>query len=76
MRSESGVALYSRKVLIQQQAAGLLPPWLRFLRGAVDCEDVPLNIGPCNTTFIFRTQTVEARTLFRSTRSLSKHAIN
>ena len=39
------MALYSRKVLIQQQAAGLLPPWLRFLRGAVDCEDVPLNIG-------------------------------
>ena len=44
-RMEPGVSLYVRKVLIQKQAAGLLPPYLRFLKGAVDCEDVPLNIG-------------------------------
>jgi TNF receptor-associated protein 1 len=42
---ESGVNLYSRKVLIQAHAKGLFPDWLRFLRGVVDSEDLPLNIS-------------------------------
>jgi len=44
-RAESEVNLYCRKVLIQSQAKGLFPEWLRFLRGAVDSEDLPLNIS-------------------------------
>jgi TNF receptor-associated protein 1 len=44
-RIESEVNLYCRKVLIQQHAKGLFPEWLRFLRGAVDSEDLPLNIS-------------------------------
>ena len=28
-----------------KNAQGLLPPFLRFLRGVVDCEDIPLNIS-------------------------------
>lgn len=44
-RTESQVHLYCRKVLIQSQAKGLLPEWLRFLRGVVDSEDLPLNIS-------------------------------
>lgn len=42
---QSGLSLYSRRVLIQQNARGLLPPFLRWVRGVVDCEDVPLNIS-------------------------------
>lgn len=42
---EPGVALYCRKVLIDQQPKGLLPDWLRFLKGVVDSEDLPLNIS-------------------------------
>jgi len=41
----SSVALYSNRVLIQAAARGLLPSYLRFVRGVVDCGDVPLNIG-------------------------------
>ncbi|KAJ6656002.1 hypothetical protein lerEdw1_004587 [Lerista edwardsae] len=41
----SSVVLYSRKVLILTKAADVLPKWLRFLRGVVDSEDVPLNLS-------------------------------
>jgi molecular chaperone HtpG len=44
-RIDSEVNLYCRKVLIQAKAKGLFPDWLRFLRGVVDSEDLPLNIS-------------------------------
>ncbi len=44
-RSEPEVHLYCRKVLIQAHPKGLFPEWLRFLRGVVDSEDLPLNIS-------------------------------
>lgn len=37
--------LYSRKVLIKAKARELLPNYLRFVKGVVDCEDIPLNIS-------------------------------
>lgn len=44
-RSDSEVNLYCRKVLIEPKAKKLFPDWLRFLRGVVDSEDLPLNIS-------------------------------
>ena len=44
-RMELGVSLYSRKVLIQSNAKTILPEWLRFIRGVVDSEDIPLNLS-------------------------------
>lgn len=44
-RTEPGVNLYCRKVLIQQNSDAILPEWLRFVRGVVDSEDLPLNIS-------------------------------
>ncbi len=44
-RSESAVNLYCRRILIQPHAKGLFPDWLRFLKGVVDSEDLPLNIS-------------------------------
>ena len=42
---EGGVSLYSRKVLIDADPKGLLPDWMRFMKGVVDSADLPLNIS-------------------------------
>jgi len=45
MQESSEVHLYSRKVLIKEKCQDLLPHYLRFIKGVVDCEDLPLNIS-------------------------------
>ncbi len=47
MEQERGeVSLYSRRVLIKKDCKEvLLPRFLRFVKGVVDCEDIPLNIS-------------------------------
>jgi molecular chaperone HtpG len=40
-----GLALYSKKVLVQDGRTDLLPDYLGFVRGVVDSEDLPLNIS-------------------------------
>jgi molecular chaperone HtpG len=44
-RLEPAVALYCRKIMIDQKPKDILPEWLRFLKGVVDSEDLPLNIS-------------------------------
>jgi molecular chaperone HtpG len=44
-RLEPSVALYCRKVLIDAKPKDLLPEWMRFLKGVVDSEDLPLHIS-------------------------------
>jgi TNF receptor-associated protein 1 len=44
-RAKPGVNLYCQKVLIEQHSESILPEWLRFAKGVVDSEDLPLNIS-------------------------------
>ena len=44
-RKEPGLKLYARKVLIQEFCNDLLPPYLNFVQGVVDSEDLPLNVS-------------------------------
>jgi len=40
-----GLALYSKKILIKQNCIELLPTYFRFVKGVVDCSDIPLSIS-------------------------------
>ncbi len=64
---EPGVSLYCRRVLIDAKPKKFLPEWMRFVRGVVDSEDLPLNISreSMQDSALFRKlgQTVQGRLL-------------
>jgi len=43
--AKAGPRLYINRVLIQDPCELLLPQWLRFVKGVVDCPDLPLNVS-------------------------------
>lgn len=45
IRMERGVNLFCKKVLIQEKSEAIIPEWLRFVRGVIDSEELPLNIS-------------------------------
>jgi molecular chaperone HtpG len=44
-RIDHGLNLCAKRVLVQSECRDLVPEYLRFLRGLVDSEDLPLNVS-------------------------------
>ncbi|MDR1649623.1 MAG: molecular chaperone HtpG, partial [Synergistaceae bacterium] len=44
-RESGGVSLYIKRVFIMNDCKVLIPEYLRFVRGVIDSEDLPLNIS-------------------------------
>ena len=43
--AKRGLRLYVRRVFVLEDCAELVPKWLRFLRGVIDADDLPLNVS-------------------------------
>ena len=43
--SRHGARLYVKRVFIMEDCKELLPRWLRFVRGVIDSDDLPLNVS-------------------------------
>lgn len=67
-RMDPGVNIYSRKVLIENKPKDFLPDWLRFLKGVVDSEDLPLSLSrekPQDSNLLRRIKEVLTRKVIR-----------
>ena len=43
--SRRGVQLFVKRVFIMDNCEAIVPPWLRFMRGVLDSDDLPLNVS-------------------------------
>jgi molecular chaperone HtpG len=43
--AQAGLKLYAKRVMVMEQCEELLPRYLRFVKGVVDCSDLPLSIS-------------------------------
>jgi len=44
-RKQRGMRLFVKRVLVMDDCDAVLPQWLRFVRGLVDSDDLPLNVS-------------------------------
>jgi len=44
-RMKPGLNIYCKKVLVKRNASEIVPDWLRFVKGAVDSENIPIHIS-------------------------------
>ena len=44
-KRRAGLRLYVKRVFVMDDCEALLPDWLRFVRGVIDSDDLPLNVS-------------------------------
>ena len=62
--SKRGVRLFVNRVFIMEDAEELVPGWLRFVKGVIDSDDLPLNVSrellqDSNVTRVIRKQVIK-----------------
>lgn len=67
-RKQRGVRLFVKRVLVMEDCEAILPQWLRFMRGLVDSDDLPLNVS--------RELLQESTTLKTIKKQVTKRALN
>lgn len=78
-RMEPGVSLYSRKVLIESQSPDILPDWMRFVKGVVDSEDLPLSLSrekPQDSALIAKLRKALTRKFISHLSKMAKYVMN
>ena len=79
MEENNNLDLYSKKILISKNCKELLPNYLRFVRGVVDCEDLPLNISRENyqdTNLMVKLKNLLAKRVLRMLQEKAKREPN
>ncbi len=73
---KNAVKLYVRRVFISDSVEGLMYPWMRFVRGIIDSEDLPLNISRETLQFNPVIAKIRANVTKRILSDLAKLAMN
>jgi len=68
MEDRRALQLYAKRILVMENCDTLLPTYLRFFRGVVDSEDLPLNVS--------REMLQEHKTVSAIRRQLTRKALN
>lgn len=68
MEDRRALQLYAKRILVMEDCDTLLPTYLRFFRGVVDSEDLPLNVS--------REMLQEHKTVSAIRRQLTRKALN
>jgi TNF receptor-associated protein 1 len=74
-RMDPGVSLYCRKILIESKSKDIVPDWMRFVKGVVDSEDLPLSISrekPQDSALIAKLRTTLVRKFIAHLHKMAK----